>query len=50
MKQSLHIGLNYRNSPYELGGCENDMKEMYKRAKFAGRLTNTQFKSEPSKT
>lgn len=36
MIQSLNIGINYRNSPYELGGCVNDAKGNAQRFKKAG--------------
>ena len=38
MTQSLIIGLNYENSPYELGGCANDALNYEKRI---GRLNGT---------
>ena len=33
MKYGFHIGLNYNGSPYQLGGCENDAREMRNRAR-----------------
>lgn len=33
MKYGFHIGLNYTGSQYQLGGCENDAKEMRNRAR-----------------
>lgn len=36
MIQSLNIGINYRNSPYELGGCVNDAKGYAQRFKKSG--------------
>lgn len=36
MIQSLNIGINYRNSSYELGGCVNDAKGYAQRLKKSG--------------
>jgi len=33
MKYGFHIGLNYYGSAYQLGGCENDAREMRNRAR-----------------
>ena len=33
MKYGFHIGINYTGSQYQLGGCENDAKEMRNRAR-----------------
>jgi len=35
MKFGFHIGLNYTGSAYQLGGCENDAREMRNRARAA---------------
>jgi len=35
MKYGFHIGLNYTGSPYQLGGCENDAREMRTRIRSA---------------
>ena len=33
MKYGFHIGINYTGSQYQLGGCENDAREMRNRAR-----------------
>lgn len=41
-KRSLHIGLNYENSPYELPDCDLDSVEMQRRARAQGYRTSLQ--------
>ena len=36
MKRALCIGLNYTGQPFELGGCENDARDLQARMKAAG--------------